>query len=43
MIWNYLIQMMNGLFYLSFEELRRMGYGFMVKDHYPLIEKNMLW
>lgn len=26
-------------FYLSFEELRRMGYGFMVKDHYPLIEK----
>lgn len=26
-------------FYLSFEELRKMGYGFMVKDHYPLIEK----
>lgn len=27
------------VFYLSFEELKRLGYGFMVKDHYPLIEK----
>lgn len=26
-------------FYISFEELKKMGYGFMVKDHYPLIEK----
>ncbi len=26
-------------FYITFEELKKMGYGFMVKDHYPLIEK----
>ena len=26
-------------FYISFEELKKLGYGFMVKDHYPLIEK----
>ena len=26
-------------FYISFDELKRVGHGFMVKDHYPLIEK----
>lgn len=26
-------------FYITFEELKKMGYGFMVKDQYPLIEK----
>lgn len=26
-------------FYITFEELKRVGYGFMVKDQYPLIEK----
>ena len=26
-------------FYITFEELKRMGYGFMVKDQFPLIEK----
>ena len=26
-------------FYITFEELKRAGYGFMVKDNYPLIEK----
>lgn len=26
-------------FYITFDELRKIGYGFMVKDHYPLIEK----
>ena len=26
-------------FYINFEELKKMGYGFMVKDYYPLIEK----
>lgn len=26
-------------FYISFEELKKMGYGFMVKDNYPLIVK----
>lgn len=26
-------------FYISFEELKRIGYGYMVKEHYPLIEK----
>lgn len=26
-------------FYLSFDELRKIGYGFMVKDHYPLVEE----
>lgn len=25
-------------FYITFEELKKMGYGFMVKDHFPLIE-----
>ena len=29
----------NWDFYISFEELKQAGYGFMVKDHYPLIEK----
>lgn len=26
-------------FYISFEELKKLGYGFMVKDNYPLLEK----
>lgn len=26
-------------FYITFEELKKMGYGFMVKDQFPLIEK----
>lgn len=26
-------------FYISFDELKRVGHGFMVKDNYPLIEK----
>ncbi len=26
-------------FYITFEELKKIGYGFMVKDHYPLLEK----
>lgn len=26
-------------FYITFEELKKVGYGFMVKDQYPLIEK----
>lgn len=26
-------------FYISFDELKEIGYGFMVKDNYPLIEK----
>lgn len=26
-------------FYITFEELQKMGYGFMVKDNYPLIKK----
>ena len=26
-------------FYISFEELKRMGYGFMVKDQFPLLEE----
>lgn len=26
-------------FYLTFEELKNIGYGYMVKEHYPLIEK----
>ncbi|MCI8548375.1 MAG: hypothetical protein HFJ38_05750 [Bacilli bacterium] len=26
-------------FYISFEELKRIGYGYMVKGYYPLIEK----
>lgn len=29
----------NWDFYITFEELKRVGYGFMVKDQYPLIEK----
>lgn len=29
----------NWVFYLTFEELKRIGYGFMVKDQFPLIEK----
>lgn len=29
-------------FYISFEELRDIGYGFMVKDNYPLLEKYAL-
>lgn len=29
----------NWNFYITFEELKRMGYGFMVKDQFPLIEK----
>ena len=27
------------VFYLTFEELQKLGYGYIVKDHYPLIEK----
>lgn len=27
------------VFYITFEELKKIGYGFMVKDHYPLLEK----
>ena len=27
------------VFYISFEELKRMGYGFMVKDQFPLLEE----
>lgn len=27
------------VFYITFEELKKAGYGFMVKDQYPLIEK----
>lgn len=26
-------------FYITFEELKKIGYGFMIKDHYPLLEK----
>lgn len=26
-------------FYITFEELKKIGYGYMVKEHYPLIEK----
>lgn len=26
-------------FYITFEELKKIGYGFMVKDNYPLLEK----
>ena len=29
----------NWDFYITFEELKKIGYGFMVKDQYPLIEK----
>ena len=29
-------------FYINFEELKKIGYGFMVKDNYPLIEKYAL-
>ena len=29
----------NWAFYITFEELKQVGYGFMVKDHYPLLEK----
>ena len=29
----------NWDFYITFEELKKVGYGFMVKDQYPLIEK----
>ena len=29
----------NWDFYITFEELKRVGYGFMAKDQYPLIEK----
>ena len=29
----------NWTFYLTFEELKKMGYAFMVKDQFPLIEK----
>lgn len=29
----------NWAFYITFEELKEVGYGFMVKDHYPLLEK----
>ena len=29
----------NWAFYITFEELKKVGYGFMVKDHYPLLEK----
>ena len=29
-------------FYISFEELKAIGYGFMVKDNYPLIEEYAL-
>lgn len=29
----------NWNFYITFEELKKVGYGFMVKDQYPLIEK----
>lgn len=29
-------------FYLSFEELKEIGYGYMVKDNYPLIEKYII-
>lgn len=29
----------NWDFYITFEELKRVGYGFMVKEQYPLIEK----
>jgi len=29
----------NWTFYITFEELKEVGYGFMVKDHYPLLEK----
>lgn len=32
----------NWDFYITFEELKRMGYGFMVKDNYPLIEKYII-
>lgn len=26
-------------FYISFEEVKKLGYGFMVKDHYPLLQR----
>ena len=29
----------NWDFYITFEELKKVGYGFMVKDQFPLIEK----
>lgn len=29
----------NWNFYITFEELKKVGYGFMVKDQFPLIEK----
>lgn len=29
-------------FYITFEELKKIGYGFMVKDQYPLIEKYVI-
>lgn len=29
----------NWAFYITFEELKKIGYGFMVKDQFPLIEK----
>lgn len=32
----------NWDFYITFEELRKMGYGYMVKDNYPLIEKYII-
>lgn len=32
----------NWDFYITFEELKRIGYGYMVKDNYPLIEKYII-
>lgn len=32
----------NWCFYLSFEELKKIGYGYKVKDNYPLLEKYIL-
>jgi len=32
----------NWDFYITFEELKRIGYGSMVKDNYPLIEKYII-
>lgn len=29
-------------FYITFEELKKIGYGFMVKDHYPLLERYVI-
>lgn len=32
------MKMVIGIFILLFEELKKVGYGFMVKDQFPLIE-----